>query len=127
VTGPSEDYPAVRVHLAGVEPGVALGAGTPPAARRKIVTRFGTETANDVNPIRPLLPRAEERLLAIVQATGGDVYLCDSESKAKQGLGSLLSSSSSAPWPLLGTQPVWIAQVTGGKTCTVAFTAEYSE
>jgi hypothetical protein len=85
------------------------------------------------NTVRPLLPEDGERVCAYVQATTGDVYLCDSEAKANQAagaanseLGTFLPHANTAPWPIRGSQAVWIAQATsGGGSCVVSFTADY--
>ena len=120
----------VPIHLASVADGVALAG--PRRAASAIVTRFGTETVDDSNSVRPLLPASDERVCAYVQATGGDVYLCDSEAKATQArdttnseLGTFLSHTNTAPWPIGGQQAVWIAQVTAASSCVVSFTADY--
>lgn len=127
---PMTEVPPVRVHVASVSAEVALG--TSPVARRARRTAFGTETVDDTNPVRPLLPDNPDRVCAYVQVTGGDVYLCDFEAKAIQAhdtinseLGTLLPHGNTAPWPLGGTQAVWIAQVTAASTCVVSFTADY--
>lgn len=124
------EIPPVRVHVASVDEGVAISG--PQRARGRIVTAFGTETVDDSNPVRPLLPESPERVCAYVQATGGDVYLCDSEAKANQAhdtassdLGTLLPHGNTAPWPVGGQQAVWIAQVTAASSCIVSFTADY--
>lgn len=121
-----QEYHPVKVHV------VADTSGAPPRPRKTLVTRFGTETVDDDNPVRPLLPESADRECAYVQATGHSVYLCDSESKALQAadtanshLGTLLPQANTAPWPVRGTQPVWVAQVTAGFTCIVSFTADY--
>lgn len=127
------DYESVRVHLTGTD--VELGGGHQPGGRKKIVTRFGTETVDNTNLVRPLLPDAPARVCAWVQATGADVYLCDTESKAIQaagavnsGLGTLLPHGNAAPWPLRGQQAVWIAQVsTSTSSSVVSFTADIEE
>lgn len=123
---PQRDYEPVRVHM------VADSTKAPGQARGKVVTRFGTETVDNANPVRPLLPDDPGRVCAWVQATGGNVYLCDSESKAIQaagqvnsGVGTFLPAANTAPWELLGSQAVWIAQVSTGTTCVVGYTADY--
>lgn len=128
---PSE-IPPVQVHVASVAAGVALGGAH--AARRARRTAFGTETVNDTNTVRPLLPDNPDRVCAYVQVTGGDVYLCDSESKAIQAadtassdLGTLLPHTNTAPWPISGQQAVWVAQVTAASSCVVSFTADYHQ
>lgn len=124
--GYQAEYPPARVHI------VADDTRAPARPRKALRTRFGTETVDDSNPVRPLLPDAPERECAYVQATGGDVYLCDSESKALQAadhanseLGTLLPHGNTAPWPLRGGQAVWIAQVTAASSCIVSYTADY--
>jgi hypothetical protein len=74
-------YEPVQVHV------VADSTRSQPAApARRIVTRYGTETVDNTNPVRPLLPESAERIVAHIQATGGDIYLCESENKASQAL-----------------------------------------
>lgn len=121
-TGPAP----IPVHVTGVSAEVSLGAGAPAApARPRLRTEFTSESVDDANPVRPLLPDKTSRVIAWVQATGGDVLLCDTEVNARQGIGSPLPSANTAPWPLGGTQAVWIAQKTAGNTCTVSCTADY--
>lgn len=129
--GPATAYEPVHIHVASMAPEVTLGQALSPR-RDQIRTRFGTETVDDTNPVRPLLPDHPDRVCVYVQVTGGDVYLCDSESKASQaadaaasGLGSILPATNTGPWPVRGTQAVWAAQVTPSKTCVVSFTADY--
>lgn len=127
---PMTEVPPVNVHVASIAEGVALR--TAHTGRKARVTQFGTETVDDNNPVRPLLPDSPERVCAYVQATGGDVYLCDSEAKANQAhdtansdLGTLLPHGNTAPWPITGQGPVWVAQVTAAASCVVSFTADY--
>lgn len=127
---PMSEIKPVPIHVASVAAEVALSG--PQRARRARTTEFGTETVNDTNPVRPLLPQNPDRVCAYVQVTGGDVYLCDSESKAIQAadttssdLGALLSHTNTAPWPITGQGPVWVAQVTAAASCVVSFTADY--
>lgn len=117
------DYEPVRIHV--VSSDVPMG-GAASGQRKRIVTSFGSETVDATNTVRALLPDAPDRVCAYVQVTGGDVYLCDSESKAKQAipLGAVLPKANTAPWPLRGQQGVWIANA-GTVTCTVSFTADY--
>lgn len=126
MTHPEAGYAPVQVHV--------VADSTRPSARprKALRTRFGTETVDDSNPVRPLLPDASDRECAYVQAIGGDVYLCDSEAKAKQAadqaaseLGTLLPHANTAPWPLHGSQAVWIAQVAAASSCIVSYTADY--
>lgn len=123
-----EPYQPLRVHLESAEPGVLPGA----APHKKIMTRFVTETVDNQNTVRPLLPDTPGRVLAIVQVSGGDVHLCDTQGHAQAAAGGQGTSelgtripAGTAPWPLLGEGAVWIAQVTAGTTCTVACTADY--
>lgn len=125
-----ESYEPVHVHVASVAAGAQLGGAAGPAKAK--ATRFGTETVDNTNPVRPLLPEHDGRICAWIQATGGDVYMCDSESKAIQAdgatnsnEGTFLPHTNTAPWPVYGDQSVWIAQATAGTTCVVSFTAEY--
>jgi len=131
MTQPVNDQP-VAVHVASIEAGVQLGPA-PASGRRHVRTGFMTETVDDTNPVRPLLPASPDRVSAQVQVTGGDIYLCDSEAKALQAAdvagshqGSILPSANTGPWPLHGENAVWIAQVTATKTCVVSVTADYA-
>ena len=91
-------------------------------------TEFNRATCDDTNKIQPILPDSPQRHCAYIQVTGGDVYLCDSEAKAKSTTpqGMILPSANTAPWPLYGQNAVWAVQVTGGKTCVVSVTADYA-
>lgn len=130
-----DDYMPVPMHLATVSPDAASAlAGHDPLSsgagnRKRVVTAFGAETVDNVNPVRPLLPDNPDRICAHVQVTGGDVWLCDSESRAIQAmpLGAVLPAANTGPWPLRGQQAVWVAQHTADKTCVVSFTADYEE
>lgn len=115
----------VRMHLASAEPGVLDVAAAKP--HKPLRTAFGSETVDDTNSVRALLPASPERRIAHVQVTGGDVWLCDSERNAKAStpIGSVLPSANTAPWPVRGTNAVWIAQKTATNTCVVSFTADY--
>lgn len=119
------EYQAVRVEVVSMPPAAPHSCSGP--AREKVVTRFGQETVDNSNKVRPLLPDDPDRLIAHVQVTGGDVYLCASEQDAKRTVpsGSVLPSANTAPWPLRGQQAVWIAQKTADSTCAVDFTADY--
>lgn len=127
------DIQPVPVHVTGVDVGVSMGTPAPePAPARAVATRFGTETVDDTNPVRPILPADPDRVCAYVQATGGDVFLAASEGNAKQAQdspnsaeGTFLSHTNTAPWPIRGTEAVWAAQVTATNTCVVSFTADY--
>lgn len=124
---PAPDLSPVPVHITGAEPGTIGGA---PARPHKLTrTDFGSETVDDTNKVRPLLPESSRRRSAHVQATGGDVWLCDGEAKAKGGTpeGSVLPAANTAPWPIRGHNAVWIVQKTGATTCVVSFTADYQE
>ncbi len=60
----------VRVHLASSD--LEIGAQAAPRPRPdRIVTRFLTETVDDTNPVRPLLPDDSDRAGAWIQASGG--------------------------------------------------------
>lgn len=124
MTTPDPEYPPVAMHLASAAPGVTVCGQR---ARKALRTDFGSETVDDTNRVRPLLPAAPGRRIAHVQATGGDVWLCDSEAKAKAATpeGSVLPSANTGPWPVHGTNAVWIVQKTATNTCVVSFTAEY--
>ncbi|MGH3283221.1 MAG: hypothetical protein ACRDPD_00795 [Streptosporangiaceae bacterium] len=113
----------VPVHVASVEAGVQLGQ--PPPAGRAVRTRFLTETVDDANPVRPLLPADDRRECAWLQATGGDVYLCDNQADAEKLAGSILPASGTAPWPVNGQGALWVAQAATGAVCIVSCTADY--
>lgn len=115
------------VHIAGVSAGVALGHA-PALEHRRVRTRFANETVNDTNPVRPLLPEDPDRIIAYVETTGGDVYLCGSEQDAKRATptGSVLPTAFTAAWPIHGQGAVWIVQKTGATTCVVSVTADYA-
>lgn len=130
VADTTQEPKPVSVHVTSIAAGVQLGNVAP---HDKIRTEFKTETVDDANTVRPLLPDSPDRVCAYVQVTGGDVYLCDSESKAKQAVnqsnsevGSILPSANTAPWPVRGQGAIWIAQVTSSKTCVVSVTADYA-
>jgi hypothetical protein len=126
------DVEAVKVHIQSS----SVPLASPP--RDRIRTEFLTETVDDNNTVRPLLPDAPDRVCAYIQASGGDVYLCDSKGKAVQAadttnseLGALLkaitgTSVGSGPWPIHGQGAVWIAQAVAASTCVVSVTAEYA-
>jgi len=122
VTTPQYD---VSVHVASVAPGVALGRA--PAGDR-LRTRYLTETVDNANPVRPLLGDDPGRACAWIQATGGDVVLCASESDSGQvpPAGSVLPSANTGPWPLRGQGAVWAAQKTAAATCVISVTADYA-
>jgi hypothetical protein len=124
VTTPSPPRP-VSVHVASAAPGVSLGRAR---AGDRYRTRYLTETVDNSNPVRPLLGDDPERARAWVQATGGDVVLCASESDAGQTPpnGSVLPSANTAPWPLRGQGAVWAAQKTAASTCVISVTADYA-
>ncbi|MGH3121722.1 MAG: hypothetical protein ACRDND_11960 [Streptosporangiaceae bacterium] len=117
----------VPVHLTSIGVGVQLGQ--PPPAAGAVRTRFLTETVDDANPVRPLLPADDARECAWLQATGGDVYLCASESDATQATpaGSVLPSANTGPWPARGQGAVWAAQATSGDSCVISVTADYRQ
>jgi hypothetical protein len=116
----------IPVEIHGMTAGVAASLGQQPQRPHKALrTDFGTETVDDTNKSRPLLPAAPERRCAYIQATGGDVILCKDESSAQQLQGSLLPKTNTAPWPFPGQGAVWIAQAQAGDTCKVSFTADY--
>lgn len=118
----------VPVHIAGISAEVTLGQAAPAPGRDRIRTRFLTETVDDANPVRPLLPDDSHRAGAQIQATGGDVVLCASQSDAQQAppQGSTLPSANTAPWPVRGQGAVWAAQATSGDSCVISVTADYA-
>jgi len=117
----------VRVHIASSD--VPLHPAAAPATQpaRRVQTRLLNETVDDTNPVRPLLPDDGDRICAWVQVTGGDVYLCVSQSDASQATpaGSILPSANTGPWPVRGQGALWAAQVTAGKTCVISVSADY--
>lgn len=121
------DYESVRVHLTGTD--VPMGAGHQPGRHKKIITKFGSETVDNTNPVRPLLPDHAGRMIAWLDTSGGDVVLCDSEAKANQATpaGSTLPGAYTAPWPVRGQQAIWAVQKTANTTCVVNYTADYEE
>jgi hypothetical protein len=123
---PAGDLTPVPVHVTGISAGATLGHAAP-LGRDRVRTRFLTETVDDINPVRPLLPDDSDRVCARIQATGGDVVLCASEADAQHAppQGSVLPSANTAPWPVRGQGAVWAAQKTPGTSCVISVTADY--
>jgi hypothetical protein len=129
---PAGDVQPIPVHVTGIEPAAAAALPAPRRRRKVIVTRFGTETVDDTNPVRPILPEDPGRVCAWLQASGGDVYLADTQAKASaaadtasSGEATLLPKANTAPWPVHGQQPVWAAQAAAAAACVISFTADY--
>lgn len=126
MTTPEQMTP-VPVHVTGISAEVSLGQPAGPR-RDRIRTRFLNETVTDTNPVRPLLPDDPDRVIAYIETTGGDVYLCGSQSDASQSppAGSVLPTAFTSAWPIRGQGAVWIAQKTAATTCVVSATADYA-
>lgn len=122
----------VHVHIASADVPLVTPAAAP-APRRRIRTRFLTETVDATNPVRPLLPESDDRVIAQLQVTGGDIYLCDSEHAAIQAVGTaaseqgaILPSANAGPWPISGGAAIWAAQVsTATSASVISVTADY--
>jgi hypothetical protein len=125
---PAHDMLPVKIHLESVSPeaGAALG-GQAPRRRRRRMTRFGYETVDPTNEVRPILPDDPDRVIAWLSASGGDAILCGSEQDAKRATpaGSILPSANTAPWPVTGQGAVWAVQRVSTATVTVSWTADY--
>jgi hypothetical protein len=57
-----EDYPPVRIHLAGIEPGISLGAVPAARPKRKLIVRPKTFVLNAAEPARLIAPADDERV-----------------------------------------------------------------
>ena len=116
----------IPVHVASIAVQASIGGEAP---RRGLRTRFITETVDDTNPVRPLLPADPALRCAHVQVSGGDVFLCGSRGDAERPTpdGAVLPSGNTAPWPLRGQGGLWAAQKTAGTTCVVSVTADYAD
>jgi hypothetical protein len=125
---PAGEITPIPVHVTGVSAEVSLGHAAPRPGPDRVRTRFLTETVNDTNPVRPLLPDDSDRVSAWVQATGGDVVLCASQSDAQHAppQGSTLPMGNTAPWPVRGQGAVWAAQAAAASSCVISVTADYA-
>jgi hypothetical protein len=98
----------VRVHLASSD--VQISQQAPPPGRDRVVTRFLTETVDNTNPVRPLLPDDPHRVGAWLQATAAAASVNANGTQTSAAAGTVITSAA-AP---AGTYTVsWSVVLTG--------------
>ncbi len=106
-----EGYPAVRVHLAAVEPGAAAALSTSspaPAAspRRPRRSTVRTFVCTSATPIAPLCGQDDRRLYADVRALDQDVVICTDLSQAQDTANTTASQPNPNGYVVQSANPV---------------------
>ncbi|HEY1699195.1 MAG TPA: hypothetical protein VGG75_05690 [Trebonia sp.] len=115
---------AVRVHLTGSD----IPVGTAPAAPKGTRSVFQTITLTADDPAQPILPASDSRKGALVQALDADITVALSLANAAAGVGTVVPTANTAPYPVSHDAAVYAAAVlTGTDTARVAVTAVYEE